>query len=309
MWIWAALICYNTECLPPVAKIDPPPARVECPKQFRAKNYAKSNGGAESWSVVCAQSGSLVYGGLSFYAGEGITGTGGLLRLDRATKKLDVRRPTLLKDVSINSIAADGDVVWFGTTFNGECVGQPFVHGLVRYDWKSGEIKMWESSNDGPIGFVINAIALRDHSLWVETDLGLSRLDFDTNAWHHFDSKRRERTVKQIIEPLLRTVPRECLLSESFENQLIEGLARFRPRLLISYLNSAPAAERARDAPIAVYALEQSTGKRMLPNGAATRIERQQRFDFHRTWRQWSAADREAVVAAWSKLILPRHER
>jgi len=236
MWIWAALVCYNTECLPPVAKIDPPPARIVCPQQFRTKNYAKSNGGADTWKVVCAESGPFVYGGLSFYDGEGITGTGGLLRLDRATKKVEVRRLPILRDVSVNGIAADGDIVWFGTTREQECLGQPFVHGLVRYDWKSGDITTWEGADDGPIGFVITAIVLRDRSLWVQTELGLSRLDLETNTWHHFDSKRRERSAKDIFQGLLRTVPRDCRRTDNYDDQLVEGLQLFRPRLLQSIL-------------------------------------------------------------------------
>ena len=236
MWIWAALVCYNTECLPPVARIEPPPARIVCPQQFRATNYAKSNGGAESWNVVCAESGPFVYGGLSFYDGEGITGTGGLLRFNRDTHKIELRRLPLLKDVSINSIAADGDVVWFGTTRNEECVGQPFVHGLVRYDWKTGAIKTYEGRDDGPLGFIISAIALRDHSLWAQTELGLSRLDLDTGTWHHFDSKRHERSAKEIFRGLLRTIPRDCRRTDNYHDQLIEGLQLFRPRLLQSIL-------------------------------------------------------------------------
>jgi hypothetical protein len=237
MWVWAALICYNTSCYPPVAKIEPPPAKVQCPAQFRAKNYAKSTTDEEwAWSVVCADAGAFIYGGLSFYAGEGNSGTGGMLRFDRETRKVEVRRVPLLRNVSINSIAAEGDIVWFGTTQNGECEGQPFVHGLVRYDWRTRQTKTWEGSDDGPVGFVINAIALRDSSLWVATDLGLSRLDLATNAWHHFDARRRERTAREIIEPLVRTIPADCLRTDGFDNQLVEGLRRFRPRLLQSIL-------------------------------------------------------------------------
>jgi hypothetical protein len=235
-----ALICYNTDCLPPVAKIDPPPPRVACPKEFRAKNYAKSNGGADTWEVFCAESGSFVYGGLSFYDGEGISGTGGLLRLKRDTNQIELRRLPMLRDVSVNSIAADGDIVWFGTTQNGECTGQPFVHGLVRYDWKSGDIKTYEGTDDGPIGFVVDAIAIRDGVLWVQTDLGLSKFD---GQWHHFDAKRREQPAKEILEPLLRTVPRECLRTETFDNELVDGLAKFRPRFLNAYLRSVPVRE------------------------------------------------------------------
>ena len=233
MWIWAALICYNTDCLPPVAKIDPPPARITCPAAFHAKNYAKSNGGAEEWDVVCAESGPFVYGGLSFYDGEGFTGTGGLLRFDRRTQKIELRRPPMLRDVSVNSIAADGDVVWFGTTRREECAGFPFVHGLVRYDWKSGAIRTWEGSDDGPIGFLINAIAIRNGSVWVETELGLSKLDA---RWHHFDAERRERTAREIFEKLLQAVSSDCRRSDDYDDVLVEGLRKFRPRLLRSIL-------------------------------------------------------------------------
>lgn len=236
MWVWAAFICYNTACLPPVAKIEPPPAAVECPKSFRAKNYAKAEGDPNLWNVVCAESGPWVYGGLSFYDGEGNTGEGGLLRLNRQTNEIEVRRPKMLRKVSINSIAADGDVVWFGTRIETECEGYPFVHGLVRYDWKTGESKTWTGSDDGPIGFLMNAIALRDSAVWVETELGLSKLDLTTNTWHHFDAQRRERTAKEIFDHLLKSVPRDCRATDNYDDVLIEGLQVFRPKLLQSIL-------------------------------------------------------------------------
>jgi hypothetical protein len=222
----AALDCYNTSCLPFVKKLDH--ARQDCPKEFRAKNY----------ETFCAETGLWIYGGLSFYDGEGMTGTGGLLRLDKKSRTVAVRRLPILRDVSINSIAADGNVVWFGTTRHQECDGEPFVHGLVRYDWATREVKTYEGSDDGPIGFVINDLLLDEHSLWAATDLGISRLDRDSNTWHHYTPAKKERSAKEILEDLLRKTPRDCLRSENFENELVEGLAKFRPKLLASYLQS-----------------------------------------------------------------------
>jgi len=238
----AAIDCYNTSCLPFVKKLDH--IQQDCPKEFRAKNYARSNGGSsEWWKTICAATGPWIYGGLSFYDGEGITGTGGLLRLERKSRAVEVRRLPILRDVSVNSIAADGNVVWFGTTRDQECVGEPFVHGLVRYDWSGGAIQTYEGSDDGPIGFVINDLQIDDHSLWAATDLGVSRLDLDTNTWHHYTPAKEERSAKSILEELLRRTPRECLLSENFENELVEGLARFRPEFLAAYLHGVPAAQ------------------------------------------------------------------
>jgi hypothetical protein len=187
--------------------------------------------------------GERIYGGLSFYDGEGTTGTGGLLRLDKKSRAVEVRRLPILRDVSVNSIAADGDVVWFGTTRELECTGEPFVHGLVRYDWSTREIKTYEGSDDGPIGLVINDLLFDEHSLWAATDLGISRLDLDSNAWHHYTPAKKERSAKAILQELLRKTPRECLRSDDFENELVEGLAKFRPQLLADYLRGVPAAQ------------------------------------------------------------------
>jgi len=262
----SAIVCFNEDCLPSVIAFDGNRAILggkfanrtllfrdgvwretdavkarpapKCPREFRAKNYAES-GEDEMWSVACAEANGFVYGGLSFYEGEGSTGRGGLLRLDRKTRRLEVRRLPMLRHVSINSIAADGDIVWFGTTVNGECVGEPVVHGLVRYQWSSGETRTYEGSDDGPIGGVIHDVVVRPDGLWVATDLGISRLDRQTSTWRHYSPVEsdgfliaEEKTPREILEPLLRKTPPDCLRNDSAENQLVEELTKFRPKLL-----------------------------------------------------------------------------
>ncbi|MFA6954690.1 MAG: hypothetical protein WC538_02320 [Thermoanaerobaculia bacterium] len=228
------------------------PRSETCPKEFGAKRYVDPEESEFSGTTetVCATSARFVYGGITFYAGEGQTGTGGLLRFDTKTRRVELRRLRMLRDVSVNSIAAEGNVVWFGTTEYGECVGDPFVHGLVRYDWSTREVTTYEGSDDGPLGFVINDILLSPETIWVATDLGVSRLDRADGTWHHYMPYEHDGCVaapelpaRAIATILLDTTPREALMNESFENQLVEGFALFRPRLLREYLQSKPATE------------------------------------------------------------------
>lgn len=219
----------------------PETERFPCPPVVKAKNYARITDSAwqEDDMTVCAQTPDFTYAGLGFYDGEGISGTGGLLRVDRRTGRVEVRRLPLLERVSVNAIVADGDVIWFGTTTNQECVGTPFVHGLVMYNWRTRELRTYEGSDDGPAGFAIHDIHLNGRALWIATDLGISRLDMPTGRWRHWLPEEKDGRIEAkelaaevIFTRLLRTIPEDCLRVELFDNALMEGLARFRPRFL-----------------------------------------------------------------------------
>jgi hypothetical protein len=196
--------------------------------------------------TVCAETAEFIYAGLGYYDGEGIDGRGGLLRVERRTGRIDVRRLALLEDVSVNAIAADGSVVWLGTTVHQECAGLPFAHGLITYDWSTGKVKTYERSDDGPAGFVIHDLFASGRALWVATDAGISRLDRPTGRWRHWLPEEKsgkiyanELAAEMILERLFRSSPPACLRSDMFENQLVEGLAKFRPGLLARLRRSA----------------------------------------------------------------------
>ena len=215
--------------------------RFPCPGAIRAHNYAEITDSSwqESDMTVCAGTSDSVYAGLGYYDGEGVNGRGGLLRLDRRSGRVEIRRLPLLEDVSVNAIAADGTIVWLGTAVHQECIGLPFAHGLVRYDWSTGETKTYEGSDDGPAGFVVHDLHLSGRALWVATDAGISRLDVPTGRWRHWLPEEqdgriqaKELPAERILAILYRSLSEDCVRSDMFENQLLEGLAKFRPNLL-----------------------------------------------------------------------------
>lgn len=233
----------------PIEKPQAPLAEA-CPPIFRQFNIAESSDSEwkSTTSVVCAASGRYVFGGASFYDGEGISGTGAIARYDTETGILDVRHPRFLRDLSIDHIAAEGQVLWFGTTQHFECVGDPFARGLVRYDWDTAEIETYEESDDGPLGFVVHGLVLTPARIWVATDIGISMLDRASGTWRHWipDGKPgairiREITPAKAFRMLFASIDRERLMNDSYSNQLVEGLARFRPRLLREILGEQPA--------------------------------------------------------------------
>lgn len=234
------------------AAIDKPeePAQETCPPIFRNFNIAESSDSewTSTTSVVCAASGRHIFGGASFYDGEGVSGTGAIARFDTESGILDVRHPRFLRDLSIDHIAAEGSTLWFATTQHFECVGDPFARGLVRYDWDTARITTYEGSDDGPLGFVVHGLVLTPARVWVATDIGVSMLDRSTGAWRHWIPegkpgaiKVKETTPSKGFRELVRGIPRESLMNDTYTNQLVEGLARFRPRLLREILGEQAA--------------------------------------------------------------------
>lgn len=233
----------------PYPKPDREP-RFHCPTAIRARNYAEITDSSwqESDMTVCAATDDYIYAGLGYYDGEGVDGRGGLLRLDRRSGHVELRRLPLLEDVSVNAIVAQGSTVWLGTTFHEECTGVPFAHGLVLFDWSTGEIKTYEGSDDGPAGFVIHDLHLSGRALWVATDAGISRLDIPTGRWRHWLPEEKddrlieanELPAERILRMLHQTLPPDCFRSDNFENQLLEGLAKFRPKLFASIRRPSP---------------------------------------------------------------------
>lgn len=231
----------------PVEK--PERAQAEtCPPIFSNFNIAGSSDWPSSTSVVCSASGRYVFGGGSFYDGEGISGIGAIARYDTETGILDVRHPRFLRAFSIDFIATEGSTVWFGTTQHFECIGEPFGRGLVRYDWDTARITTYEGTDDGPLGFAVHGLVLTPERAWVATDIGVSVLDRSSGTWRHWlpegtpgDVKVKETTPAKAFRELFASIGREDLRNEIYENQLVEGLALFRPRLLREILREQPA--------------------------------------------------------------------
>jgi hypothetical protein len=137
----------------------------------------------------CASDGRNLWGGISFYGGEGYWGAGGLAKKDLETGRVEFVRPspqTFIED-STGPIAYFENSLWMGTSWNGECGGPAPGSGLkklVHYPSLDHYV-----AEDVPevCGFAIRDFQEFDGALWVATELGLSKLvDDDGPQWTNF---------------------------------------------------------------------------------------------------------------------------
>lgn len=184
----------------------------------------------------CVQEDCTVWFGISYYQGEGFYGVGGIGRFDPESRKCEVRRPNLLRNSVVPSVAWDGRNLWVCThdPFS-ECIGNLPTEGLVKYNWAADEATVFRDTEEGPCGFVPHAVLWRDGQLWVGTDLGIDRWDSKENRWHHYIPAAepgplvRETTCAALYQELLDRLRREVAQSVEWSAQ---GLFQFQRALL-----------------------------------------------------------------------------
>lgn len=186
----------------------------------------------------CDYKNEYVWYGEDFYQGEGESGTGGISRYRPSTRQLVTHRPTELKNVPTQKIVHDGKYLWGATAYNFECLGQPPALGLFRYEWEKKEFKRFTNTNEGPCGFVIHDLLWKKGSLWVATDVALSRWIKGNNKWIHYLPDRTNpmevsaKSCSEIYDQLLTDVPKDKSWfdeSRSYHQILLLNLKRFKP--------------------------------------------------------------------------------
>lgn len=134
---------------------------------------------------ACASDGITKWGGIAYYNAEGSWGAGGIVRQDIATGEVEILRPPDLVRLSVGPLAYFSGNLWFGATHYGECAGPPPGVGLRRL----AEIYDEAVATHVPevCGFAIRDFEEFAGSLWVATELGLSRLNADPGSeWVNF---------------------------------------------------------------------------------------------------------------------------
>lgn len=199
---------------------------------------------------ACHRSGDVIWFGISFYEGEGVTGVGGVGRYDLQTKQIEIRRPVKLRGVSANHIFVDGSRLWIGTTGRGECVGQPATERLVVYDWESDRT-LNLGQHHGMCGFVVHGLELVGDDLWVASDLGMSvgrksPHSAASRRWEHFvprpDAKVPVQRVQcqEIYRDLLDRLPYEgdenVAVGMNFYRLFFQNLMKFHPLFVEQYV-------------------------------------------------------------------------
>ena len=177
---------------------------------------------------------------------EGDTWVQTIGRYTPTTGQLEVRRPSVLIDSWITSLAHDGRALWFGTAGHcGEGDTFPPTHGLVRYDWSSNRTETFEGKEEGPCGFVVHDLVWHQEMLWVATDLGLSQFDNQAKKWKHFVPDlsspilMRPITCENLYDHLLRTAPTliDPVTGTSSRAQLMNALSHFKPQRRTTTIN------------------------------------------------------------------------
>ncbi len=96
----------------------------------------------------------------------------GISSLDLDTNNFTNYDPEDLPAPTVNSIVADDDYVWAGTT-----------GGLVRLDPQSGDLKTYEMPDRGLGSDIVHVVRSEGNSLWVGTRQGLFILDKTGESW------------------------------------------------------------------------------------------------------------------------------
>ena len=204
--------------------------------------------------AACVKNNDDIYFGISFYAGEGVSGVGGIGKYNIKSKNIEIRRPPILSNSSVTHMDFDGKLLWIATANHFECSGTPPAIGLIRYDWDNNIIQEFDDIGSGLCGFVVHDIHITDKSAWVATDLGLSqtyRTNGDYNygweiGWRHYiPQKNTKEVMKQVwchdlYADLLNNIPGtdENDPTSSPYDQTFKNVAKFKPGDLKNYVDS-----------------------------------------------------------------------
>lgn len=134
----------------------------------------------------------------------------------------------LFRGLAVDVAVSGGGFLWLGVS-DEEGV-RP--RGLVRYDWKRDAPHVFRGTDAGPCGFHVQDLMLRDDTLWVATDLGVSRLRLSREVWdewtHYALSADRARLEEAACVGMLSAAAEAA--ARSGGQDLAPWLAEFRPR-------------------------------------------------------------------------------
>jgi hypothetical protein len=152
----------------------------------------------------------------------------GACALESASDGVRARRcdpdvPEIMRDVRLD----DGASLWTGDS--GACGPR----GLVREDRFGGRTHAFRGTDAGPCGFRVHDLLLRGDTLWVATDLGVSRLRLspdDWDEWTHYALTAEGDLEETACSALLMPVAFAALAPGG--DDVGRLLAEFRPRFV-----------------------------------------------------------------------------
>ena len=166
---------------------------------------------------VCTTGSKKRWGGISFYGGEGSWGVGGIVEEDMQTGATRYYRSGLLSDYSTSHLEYFGGHLWIGTASHGECgtgmgigvLSGYFANDTLYADWTLGA---------GTCGFLVSEMVVHSDSLWIATELGLSKVTLSGSSarfkkfdWTNYvptgddNNPMREVTCDELYEGLFQS--------------------------------------------------------------------------------------------------------
>ena len=148
------------------------------------RELALTNPNFEQHIGVCATGTGKRWGGISFYGGEGSWGVGGIVEENLATGAVRYYRPGALLDYSTSHMEYFGDRLWIGTASYGECGTYVGIGLLSAYFANDRLYADWVFDN---CGFLVSDMVVHDDSLWIATEMGLSKVTRSKDRFKKFD--------------------------------------------------------------------------------------------------------------------------
>ena len=150
----------------------------------------------------CASDGQYNWGGITFYDSEGGWGVGGFVRQHLETGKIEYVRPTRGNlGMSTGPLAYYAGELWFGQTWFSECAGPESGTGLKRLVFHDNSDSYRVEEVPEVCGFAIRDFQEFEGSLWVATELGLSRLsEQDGEHWTNFVPDMSDPSLMREVE-------------------------------------------------------------------------------------------------------------
>lgn len=177
------------------------------------KQRLHQNPAFEQETQVCADGPGKRWGGISFYGGEGSWGVGGIVEQNTKTGATRYYRPRALVDYSTSHLAYYGDRLWIGTASYGEC-GPGIGIGVLSGEFANDQLYAgWVMES---CGFIVSDMLVHDSSLWIATEMGLSKVSksgdrYKPFSWTNYvptgddENPMREVTCDELYTELFRS--------------------------------------------------------------------------------------------------------
>ncbi len=144
-------------------------------------------------------------------------------------------RGGVFRGLAVDVMVSDGDFLWLGVSDGRSAAVQP--RGLIRHDWRRDVSHAFRGTDAGPCGFRVQDLLLRDDTLWVATDLGVSRLRLsreDWDEWTHYALDDGRTRLEETACAGILAGAAEASARPGGED-LARWLAEFRPRFWKRY--------------------------------------------------------------------------